>query len=420
MTPPSSPQHFQTAPVQAPALAGTSVGSVAFSVVASSSNATMNARAEKPRPFTAAAAKSGSQVEASRPSTAPSGLRLYGDFTRERELLSACRDGKMPEIRHAIERQKIDPKIVVPQGIDGRPRWSVRKHLVMFEPTNLAVAARLGNIELVEYLTQHGADTQQIDQHGSTPLASACEHGHHEIAQFFVEKWSGVDKLLGTKKCEASVNHQDEKGCTPLFRAAQQGHAACVELLLANGANCELHTKRHCTPCFAACQEGHLDVVELLARSGADIEVPNEHGTTPFAVAASRGHVQIVKYLADRECALDPADSFGRTPFYLALQQAGSGDGSHFAIAHFLFEKEVNVNAEYAGHTAMELCSVLAAKAKAIEVKEQYIEMRDTIRESLMPPSERKAPDPEMLEERRRRRASYVTGDAFVVLMLES
>ena len=68
----------------------------------------------------------------------------------------------------------------------------------------------------------------------------------------------------------------------------------------------------------------------------------------------------------------------------------------------------------------MELCSVLAAKAKAIEVKEQYIEMRDTIRESLMPPSERKAPDPEMLEERRRRRASYVTGDAFVVLMLES
>ena len=37
----------------------------------------------------------------------------------------------------------------------------------------------------------------------------------------------------------------------------------------------------------------------------------------------------------------------------------------------------------------MELCSVLAAKAKAIEVKEQYIEMRDT---GLMPPQREKGP----------------------------
>ena len=77
------------------------------------------------------------------------------------------------------------------------------------------------------------------------------------------------------------------------------------------------------------------------------------------------GHVGIVKYLAGRECSIDTPDNFGRTPLFLALLQAAYGDGSHFEIAHFLFERRVNLKAQYSGYTLLDVCSTETQKAKS-------------------------------------------------------
>lgn len=57
----------------------------------------------------------------------------------------------------------------------------------------------------------------------------------------------------------ANVNCQAKDKATPLFIAAQEGHAECVELLLSKGANPNLYCNEEewQLPIHAAAQMGH-------------------------------------------------------------------------------------------------------------------------------------------------------------------
>jgi ankyrin repeat protein len=68
------------------------------------------------------------------------------------------------------------------------------------------------------------------------------------------------------------VNEADSEGSTPLFFAAQNGHVAVVEVLLARGVNVNQADSEGTTPLFIAAQNGLLAVVEVLLVAGADVE----------------------------------------------------------------------------------------------------------------------------------------------------
>ena len=64
----------------------------------------------------------------------------------------------------------------------------------------------------------------------------------------------------------ASVDLQDETGCSPLYAACHEGHADVARALLSlkAPARADLRDKRGRTPLFAAAHEGHVDVVRAL------------------------------------------------------------------------------------------------------------------------------------------------------------
>jgi ankyrin repeat protein len=74
---------------------------------------------------------------------------------------------------------------------------------------------------VVELLLAHKA-LVNVKTKGWTPLHSAAEHDHKEVA-----------KLLLVKGAEA--NTKDNDGCTPLHVAAQKGYKDIVELLRQHG-----------------------------------------------------------------------------------------------------------------------------------------------------------------------------------------
>ncbi len=49
-----------------------------------------------------------------------------------------------------------------------------------------------GNLEIVRYLLDNGADMTIVNSGGCTPLHTAAEHGHFEIAKLLLER--GADK----------------------------------------------------------------------------------------------------------------------------------------------------------------------------------------------------------------------------------
>ena len=103
----------------------------------------------------------------------------------------------------------------------------------------------------------------------------------------------------------ANLDAKDESSVTPLFLAAQAGHANVVRQLLGMGSKAAGDaTTGGQTALHNAAMIGHSEVVaELLkATSGVDVNARNHAGRTPLFSAALNGHLDIVIQLVDSGC----------------------------------------------------------------------------------------------------------------------
>jgi ankyrin repeat protein len=92
----------------------------------------------------------------------------------------------------------------------------------------------------------------------------------------------------------ADVNQADDDGCTPLHAACDQeqydGSLPCAVLLLTAGADAHAANSRGQTAChLAALSMDGVGLLELLA-AGADFDAPDSAGNTPRQIAADNGH----------------------------------------------------------------------------------------------------------------------------------
>ena len=96
-------------------------------------------------------------------------------------------------------------------------------------------------------------------QEGFTPLYIAAQEGH-----------AAATKQLIEARC--NVDLQDEHGCTPLFITAEKGDAAVTELLIAARCNVDLQDKDGCTPLHDAAENGHFRHID--GRPGDNLPIP--------------------------------------------------------------------------------------------------------------------------------------------------
>jgi ankyrin repeat protein len=133
-----------------------------------------------------------------------------------------------------------------------------------------------------------------------TPMHWPALEGHLKIAEVLVA-------------AGANVNQQDSYGFTPLNRALQGGHCHLVSLLLTS-ANVNQEQPLH----QAAVQPSKLQVqqhperreqlitaavaaVQALLAAGADTQSKDWKGRTPLAAALADGHRQVVQVLLRHE-----------------------------------------------------------------------------------------------------------------------
>lgn len=80
-------------------------------------------------------------------------------------------------------------------------------------------AAGYNNLEVAEFLLDHGADVNAQDKGGLIPLHNASSYGHLDIAALLI-------------KFNTVVNAVDKWGFTPLHEAAQKGRTQLCALLV--------------------------------------------------------------------------------------------------------------------------------------------------------------------------------------------
>lgn len=109
---------------------------------------------------------------------------------------------------------------------------------------------RFGNIKMVQYLVEQGANVRAQDDY---PIYNASESGNLEIAKYLVEHG-------------ANIHAGDERA---LRIASKNGHLNIVKYLVSLGA--DIHAENEESLRWAIINE-HLDVAKYLVREGANIQ----------------------------------------------------------------------------------------------------------------------------------------------------
>ena len=141
-------------------------------------------------------------------------------------------------------------------------------------------AAKFGEIDIVQFLIDRGANMSVTGIRGWLPLHQATTEGELAVVQLFIDRG-------------ANLSSANECGWTPLHLASVGGHQAVARLLIAAGANPSTADNYGMTPLHYACREGHQAVALLLIDGGATITQPDDDGRTPLHYSASRGSVEI-------------------------------------------------------------------------------------------------------------------------------
>ncbi|RXN01133.1 Tankyrase-2 [Acipenser ruthenus] len=139
---------------------------------------------------------------------------LRGDAS----LLDAAKKGCLARVKKLCNPENINCR-------DTQGRHSTPLHL----------AAGYNNLEVAEYLLQHGAEVNSQDKGGLIPLHNAASYGHVDVAALLI-------------KYNACVNATDTWAFTPLHEAAQKGKTQLCALLLAHGADASLTNQEGQSP----------------------------------------------------------------------------------------------------------------------------------------------------------------------------
>ena len=119
----------------------------------------------------------------------------------------------------------------------------------------LSLGCRVGRVDVVHLLLQHGARNTP-NTNGEYPIHIAAQEGHAELCRLLrdYEGWDIPDKY---------------NEWTPLFHAARHGHESCVRVLLELGSRVDIVDETGRQAVFYAAWYGHPTCVNLLLEASS-------------------------------------------------------------------------------------------------------------------------------------------------------
>ncbi len=228
--------------------------------------------------------------------------------------------------------------------------------------TPLAAAAVEADAGILRALLGAGADVEAANAEGQTALMVVARTGHVDAARALLERGANVNAREGFG------------GQTALMWAAAQKHPDMIRLLLERGATVDARGMAHdwerrvtaeprikimqtggFTPLLYAAREGCAACVEPLVAGGADVDLSDPYGMTPLVLARYNRQFDTAVELIERGADVNQRDWWGRSPLYLAIELNRIADSSRrdlptldantgLDVARLLIERGANVN----------------------------------------------------------------------------
>jgi ankyrin repeat protein len=205
--------------------------------------------------------------------------------------------------------------------------------------TPMSLAAVVANTEIIRLLLDAGADADSPNGEGQTALMDVARTGNVEAAKLLLEHGATVDAK------------ERWGGQTALMWASARRHPEMMELLIAHGADVNDRSavrnyQRHVTaegrpksldsggftPLLYAARENCIACVDVLLAHGADIDKPDPDGVSPLLVAIMNANWDLAKRLIDAGADVDEWDIYGEAPLFTAVGLHSRADGGRASI----------------------------------------------------------------------------------------
>lgn len=194
-------------------------------------------------------------------------------------LHQACEEGDMGKVR-ALIKKRYDVN-----EFDGK-HWT---------PLHCAASGR--HLDVCKYLLKSGASPKHSTSNNATALHYIARMREHALLPTVLKAL--VDK-------GADVNQPNYSGTTPLMEACLRGSFVCAQFMIDNGAQIQCSNNFGETPLHQAVRSTNMDVVALLMQSGADVAAASKDGT-PLEIAErvlSPSKLERFKGLIERHSAV--------------------------------------------------------------------------------------------------------------------
>lgn len=194
------------------------------------------------------------------------------------------------------------------------PINSIRRGI---SPLHFAAHCEHGNREIIHYLLQAGADRNNRDHFGKTPLDYAS---HPKV------------KALLTKAKEHNVTSRSksEKDYVLSHYSQTELHMAIVKgdysefMRLIHTPQLNMRDKDNWTPLHYAVSCGRDYFVEKLLENNAQVDPMDKNKQTPLSIAISQKKCEVCLLFALYEADFNTLDDSGRTPLYHVVQWGNS------------------------------------------------------------------------------------------------
>ncbi|XP_065846510.1 uncharacterized protein [Oscarella lobularis] len=230
-------------------------------------------------------------------------------------LMNACRSGLL-SIVHLLAKSDVSLNqktrrdqsllhLACANGHDGISQFLINRGVITDEEdknffTPLAYACQSGLLVVVKRLVKMGCSLKYKKWDNNSLLHLTCSKGGHvHVVKYLVK--SGAD-----------FNEKNGSGETPLMLASAQGFFSVVTYLSSVGS-CDssfvLMSEKSMSPLHYACKNGHKNVADFLISNIISDDVyldkPDKDKKTPLVYAYENGMLSVVEQLESRGCSLD-------------------------------------------------------------------------------------------------------------------